>query len=108
MGRVRELLEELSGAAGIRREPIPAETRAKWDRRTAELLKKIEKFPAKAEDGKAFVILWAEGRAIVAYRNKSDVVRFVKEKQEHDDIVWIHYERPVTKGGTTIRVRNKY
>lgn len=109
MGQVRELLESLTELVKIPAlaEPSAAD-RARWDKRTAELLGKLEKHPAVAEDGKAFVILWAEGRAIVAYRNKRDAIAFVKDKQHRDDIVWIHYDKPFTRSGTRIKVRNKY
>lgn len=102
MGPIRDLLEQLDELS------VSAETRAQWDKRTIELLQKLEKWPDKAEDGKAFVILWAEGRAIVAYRNKKDAIKFVKDKQHRDDIVWVHYDKPYTKGGSRISVRNKY
>src|SRR5271170_7679713 len=99
------LTEEM--AELVREEPDAA-TRAKWDRKAEEMIRGLEDRPEKAEKGKAFVILWAEGRAIYALRNKKDAIQFIRDKQKDDDVCWVHYAKPKTKAGTTIRVHNSY
>jgi len=63
-------------------------------------------WPATAEEGKAFVMLWADGRGIVAFRHKKDAQAFAAKKS--NDVVWVHYEEPVRKKAGRLRVQNSY
>lgn len=70
-------------------------------------------WPDTAEKDKAFVILWADGRGICAFRHKRDAQAFALKKS--NDVVWVHYESPVRKVGQTghrknvrLRVANSY
>lgn len=70
-------------------------------------------WPDTAEDDKAFVLLWADGRGICAFRHKKDAKAFASKKS--NDVVWVHYESPVRKMGRTghrknvrLRVANSY
>jgi hypothetical protein len=55
-------------------------------------------WPDKAEGGKAFVVLWADGRGVTRFPTKAAVRAWAKRTGEWADIVWIRYQDPEYKG----------
>jgi len=55
-------------------------------------------WPDKAEDGKAFVVLWADGRGVAAFPTKAAVRAWAKKTGKWADITWIRYQDPEYKG----------
>ena len=58
-----------------------------------EALKKLDNpdFPDIAEDGKGYFIVWADGRGIVAYKNKKDAWAFIN--QGGRDVTSLQYRK---------------
>lgn len=52
------------------------------------------KYPDESEVGKAYVVMWADGRGIFACRYKSYLPKWLKEQGEWSEIVSIKYEDP--------------
>lgn len=71
-----------------------------------QLIRKLQsnKYPDVASDGMGFFIIWADGRAIVGYKNKKDAIAFIQ--QGDMDVMSVTYrERNSEKNET---VRNKF
>ena len=71
-------------------------------------------WPDTAPDDKAFMVLWADGRALAAFRHKQDAKAFIDD-QDPTDVVWCHYTSPMRKVGPPSRrkwkrwtIRNSY
>lgn len=63
-----------------------------------ESLKKLAGLPEKADEGKAFIVLWADGRAIRAFKTKKAAEKFIKEQGTWAEVAWVHHEKPIHKG----------
>jgi len=71
------------------------------DDQTNDELEKMDnnkEWPEKAEDDKAYVVLWAEGKGIAAFSSKSAVHKWVKKEGKWAAIDWIKYQKPEHKG----------
>jgi ribosomal protein L37AE/L43A len=55
-------------------------------------------WPAKAEKGMAYVVLWADGRAVAAFPSKTAVRSWARKTGQWADITWIRYQAPEHKG----------
>jgi hypothetical protein len=55
-------------------------------------------WPDKAEGGKAFVVLWADGRGVARFPTKAAVRAWAKKTGKWADITWIRYQDPEYKG----------
>jgi hypothetical protein len=55
-------------------------------------------WPDTAEDGKAFVVLWADGRGVARFPSKAAVRAWAKKTGAWADITWIRYQEPEHKG----------
>jgi len=62
--------------------------------------------PDIAEDGKCYSVVWADGRGIVAYRNRIDAMRFIESGDR--DVVSIDYQDVTRQSGRSLMVRNKF
>lgn len=76
-----------------------------WDwAKTAETQEELAKmnantqWPDVAEDGKAFVVFWADGRAVMAKDSKEKVNKWADKEGDWADIVSITYGPPEFKG----------
>lgn len=70
----------------------------KGDQSKLDAMDDNKAWPDKAEDGKAFVVLWAGGRAIAAFRTKAAVRSWAQKQGKWAELCWIHYEKPERKG----------
>lgn len=68
-------------------------------------LKDLES-PDVAEVGKCYSVVWADGRGIVAYRNRLDAIRFVESGDR--DVVSVRYQDAMRLNGKSLIVRNKF
>ncbi len=64
------------------------------------------KSPDIAEEGKCYSVVWADGRGIVAYRNRIDAVRFIESGDR--DVVSVDYQDIMRESGRSLMVRNKF
>ena len=62
--------------------------------------------PDIAEAGKCYSVVWADGRGVVAYRNRIDAVRFIESGDR--DVVSINYQDATRQSGRSLMVRNKF
>ncbi len=62
--------------------------------------------PDMAEDGKCYAVVWADGRGVVAYRNRADAVRFVEQGDR--DVVSVRYRDAARESGRSLIVRNSF
>ena len=105
--------EEISESAGhCVQDPLDevlkkgVQSNSAYDNRTIGKLKN-GKFPGRAEDGKGFCFIWAEGRGICAFRWRGDALRWAQDAPR--DIVRFWYGEPISPSGKfRIRVRDRY
>ena len=64
------------------------------------------KSPDIAEEGKCYSVVWADGRGIVAYRNRIDAMRFIESGDR--DVVSVDYQDIMRESGRSLMVRNKF
>ncbi len=62
--------------------------------------------PDISEDGKCYSVVWADGRGIVAYRNRSDAVRFIESGER--DVVSVDYRDIMRQSGRSLMVRKQF
>lgn len=54
--------------------------------------------PAKAEDGKAWIVRWADGRGITAFKSRSKMLAWAEKQGEWAEIVSVKYGVPEING----------
>lgn len=92
----QKLQEKWEQASNLRQKKIGAQ-------KFIDQLKK-SKDPENAEKGYGYFITWADGRARVGYKTKSDAIDFIGQDSDWMDVVDVKY-REAEKGE---RVRNKF
>ncbi len=78
------------------------------EQRDATFVQRLKdlKGPDIAEDGKCYAVVWADGRGVVAYRNRIDAVRFVEQGDR--DVVSVRYRDAARNSGRSLIVRNEF
>ncbi len=68
-------------------------------------LKNLES-PDIAENGKCYAVVWADGRGVVAYRNRLDAMRFIEQGDR--EVVSVRYRDAARASGRSLIVRNSF
>ncbi len=78
------------------------------EERDATFAKRLKslKSPDIAEDGKCYAVVWADGRGIVAYRNRLDALKFIEQGDR--EVVSVRYRDAARLHGRSLMVRNQF